>query len=591
MKTHKPQITPIYQLYQKMLHVAGPARTALLKGFVFTAIACTLEALALLSLYPIIERVMAGSALSALLPWLALLVVLLIGESFFRAQEVKIGHSEHYADFGRNLKLKLGEKLRRIALEKLDDKRTGELTHTIASNVEDVVMLSHVVGKMFLRPVIVPLVCIIGLLFIDWRVSVLMVLLFPMAVPIYFARRRYLSVGLAQFVEANRELVNQSLEYTQGIAVLRATNCVGDKSVKLNQSIDTVCEYQKIGMKKSILPQIMLSIIVELGLWIVMFAATWWVLQSSMTLATLVLLMVIVTRFAEPVTLFIEFSAGFELFEKGVDAIDALHAMPDQQTKPSDTTPEGNKIVLTNVSYRYPDTTASALNNISLTIPERSMTALVGASGCGKTTLTRMLMRYGELSAGSITLGGVDIETLTPDALMQHFSVVFQDVYLFDDTVLNNIRMGKPDASDEEVRRAAQMAHCDEFISRLSDGYNTIVGGIGGKLSGGEKQRISIARAILKDTPIVILDEPTSALDTESEVAVQRAIDELVAERTVIVIAHRLSTIIGADTIVVMDEGKIIETGTHASLIEQGGRFASLWHAQQQSEHWQSVKD
>ena len=195
-------------------------------------------------------------------------------------------------------------------------------------------------------------------------------------------------------------------------------------------------------------------------------------------------------------------------------------------------------------------------------------------------------MRYADIQEGSIKIGGANIQNVNPDDLMKYMSVVFQDVYLFDDTVLNNIKMANPDATDREVEDASKAANCCEFISRLPDGYDTKVGDIRGTLSGGERQRISIARAILKNAPIVIMDEPTAALDTESEVAVQNAIDKLVEDKTVIVIAHRLSTIAGADLILVIDNGEIVESGKHHELVARKGKYFNMWSAQQRVKAW-----
>ena len=211
--------------------------------------------------------------------------------------------------------------------------------------------------------------------------------------------------------------------------------------------------------------------------------------------------------------------------------------------------------------YHYDANPEPILRGVSLHIPERALTALVGHSGCGKTTLIRLIMRYADPQQGRVLIGGSDIRALTQQELMRQISVVFQDVYLFDDTIGNNIRLGKADATDAEIEAAARTARCHDFIMAMPEGYQTRVGDIGGKLSGGEKQRISIARALLKNAPIIILDEPTAALDTESEVAVQQAIDALVQDKTVIVITHRLSTVSGAQQIIVLSGGQVAESG------------------------------
>lgn len=236
-------------------------------------------------------------------------------------------------------------------------------------------------------------------------------------------------------------------------------------------------------------------------------------------------------------------------------------------------------ITFENVHYHYDANPEPILRGVSLHIPERALTALVGHSGCDKTTLIRLIMRYADPQQERILIGGTDIRALTQEDLMRQISVVFQDVYLFDDTIANNIRLGKADATDAEIEAAARTARCHDFIMAMPEGYQTRVGDIGGKLSGGEKQRISIARALLKNAPIIILDEPTSALDTESEVAVQQAIDALVQDKTVIVITHRLSTISGAQQIIVLSGGQVAESGTHSELLAQNGVYRRLWQA------------
>ena len=251
---------------------------------------------------------------------------------------------------------------------------------------------------------------------------------------------------------------------------------------------------------------------------------------------------------------------------------------------PAQTT-ERSDIAFRDVHFSY-DGKEEVIRGISLTIPERKFAALVGASGSGKTTVARLLARFWDISTGEITIGGVPITSMTQEHLLSKISMVFQDVYLFHDTIAENIRLGRPDATDAEIIAAAKAAACHDFIKALPDGYETMVGEGGSTLSGGEKQRISIARAILSDAPIVFLDEATASLDPENEVLIQRAIDALVQNKTVLVIAHRLQSVMNADKIIVLDDGRIVEQGTHEELLQKHGKYAALWENQQRAGNW-----
>ena len=286
----------------------------------------------------------------------------------------------------------------------------------------------------------------------------------------------------------------------------------------------------------------------------------------------------------EPVLTLFTFIADFSRTRRSGERIKALF---DEKPLPEPTvsqTPQGTDIVFDHVSFGYGKT--EVLHDISLQFPARSVTALVGPSGSGKSTITRLAARFWDVNSGAVRLGGVDVRDMKSDEVLSRISVVFQDVYLFHDTVEGNIRMGKPDATKEEIIKAAKAAACHDFIMALPDGYQTVVGEGGSTLSGGEKQRISIARALLKDAPIVLLDEATASLDPENEVLIQQAISALVAEKTVIVIAHRLQSIMSADNIVVLDEGQVAEQGTHEELLKRNGIYARLWAEQSQAASW-----
>ena len=274
-------------------------------------------------------------------------------------------------------------------------------------------------------------------------------------------------------------------------------------------------------------------------------------------------------------------SSMLESLVIGYEKLQELLNAPSLPEKKAEIMPDQYNIEFERVNFSYRGQEKYVLKDISLQIPENALTALVGASGCGKTTITKLILRFADVKSGSIKIGGIDIRDMSQSQLMSLVSVVFQDVYLFQDTIINNIRMAKLSASDEEVIEVCKQANCHEFIQNFHDGYQTRLNDIGKSLSGGERQRISIARAILKNAPILILDEPTAALDTQNELAVQKVINKLVQGKTVLVIAHRISTIIGAKQIVVIDKGEIVESGTHQQLLQHNGIYKEFWHLQQ----------
>jgi ATP-binding cassette, subfamily B, bacterial IrtB/YbtQ len=265
--------------------------------------------------------------------------------------------------------------------------------------------------------------------------------------------------------------------------------------------------------------------------------------------------------------------------------IDVLGERPLPEPTASPSVPEPGRIELDAVAFGY-EPGRPVLRGVSFTVPPRTMTALVGSSGSGKTTVTRLIARFFDVDSGTVRVGGRDVRDQTTDALMAQLSLVFQDVYLFDDTLEANIRLGRPDASDAQVREAARLAGVDEIVERLPQGWATRVGEGGASLSGGERQRVSVARAILKDAPIVLLDEATAALDPENDRFVQNALQTLRERSTLLVIAHRLPTVMAADQILVLDEGTIVERGAHAELLATGGRYAAFWLERSRARGW-----
>lgn len=485
-----------------------------------------------------------------------------------------------------NIRVKLGKKLRTMPLEALSSYKTGDLNSSLSSNVELAVGMLGMISGIFIEVMLTPLVVTVGLFFIDWRMALVMMVAMPLAIPLYHRKRRSSDHDRREMGQANAALESDIIEYVQGLPVLRATNQTGPNAARLQTAITKVQDLQRAAQWGASLNMILVDMLIVAMLITIAILGGFWVGQGTMSVAAVASVLIIVSRLLEPMSLFLALTQALDILNTSFARVKSILETPPLEVMEPERKPQSFEIEFQNVRFCYRGQDDAALENLSCRIPGKAMTAIVGPSGSGKTTMTKLMMRYADPQKGTVKIGGVDIRQMDHDTLMGCFAVVFQDVYLFDESIIENIRMGKADASDEEVIKAAEAAYCHEFIQRLPNGYNTTVGDIGGSLSGGERQRISIARAILKGAPIVILDEPTAALDTESEVAVQKAIDTLVRDKTVIVIAHRLSTVAGSDQILVIDNGRLLEKGTHVSLLEMKGKYHSLWQAQLRTKQW-----
>ncbi len=577
--TAQQRIHSLKEIYQQMMISAGDEQTNLRKAFILMALSAISQGLAFSCLFPIFQA-MAEQHYSTINVWLIVLCGFVILSSVLRWISQDYDYRGHAANAQHVLRTRLGEKLRAIPLQMLSQKRAGEWNSTIAGSADEVIAYTLTVVSIMLYALVVPIT--VGLLgfFFDWRIALIILLIFPSIIPLYRWRKPAYDRGMRMMSKLNGELNAELVEYTQGLPVLKAANCVGNQTERLYPMIEKVQIAQDIGHRKGGKPNLMITSAIEVGLLVSIAIGLWLVLFGYSNEMYFIAMLIAIIRFAEPIAAFTSMTMFFSLLEAGYARIESMLNIPPLPTKSHTLQPQKFDIEFKDVSFKYDDHQLWTLNNIQLHIPERSLTGLVGHSGCGKTTLTRLIMRYADCQQGQVLIGGIDIRDMQPNALMQLISVVFQDVYLFDDSVMNNIRMAKEDATDEEIIAVAKRAQCHEFICKLPEGYQTRIGDIGGSLSGGERQRISIARALLKDAPIVILDEPTAALDTFSELAVQRAINELVQNKTVIVIAHRLSTIVGANNIIVLEHGQILEQGTHQQLVQRQGKYAQLWSLQ-----------
>lgn len=583
----KNQFSSLYAIYKLTLELAGEYGSGFKKSLVYFTLAFVFQGLAFGLFYPLLLTMFADTlVISDIMLYLGLMALFSLLSFWAKWKGHDFDYNGKIVDVTHDLRTKLGIALREMPLEKLSTYKTGELNSTFSSNVDESVLHMGMVASMFLQIVIVPITIIVVTFFVDYRLALIMLAMLPLALPLYSWKRRESYEEKSEYNQANGVLESDFVEYIQGLPVLKAVNKVGVNAQKLQDSIAYVKEVQKQGLYKGQVPFVLMGVLIEVTLLILVFIGAFFVLDNTLSFITLAAAVIVISRLAEPLSIFLGVVSVFDLIDSAFKRIKSILAIePLKVHKPLETIKAYN-IEFEKVNFAYQNQPTHALKDVSFAMPNKTMTALVGHSGCGKTTITKMIMRYADPQSGSIKIGGVNIKNMTPEDLMKNISVVFQDVYLFDDTIINNIRMANPNATDKEVEEAANSAYCHEFITRLPNGYNTKIGDIGGSLSGGERQRISIARAILKNAPIVILDEPTAALDTQSEVAVQSAIDKLVENKTVIVIAHRLSTIAGADTILVVDNGRIVESGTHDELVTKNGRYYGMWQAQQRVKDW-----
>lgn len=480
-------------------------------------------------------------------------------------------------------RISLAEHLRRLSLGFLSHRDPGDLSSMI---ITDFTMaetgVSHYLPQL-MGAMVMPLLAFLSLLWIDWRMATAMFIALPLSVLVLWLSTYAQNKLSGQQIEAKINAGNRLEEYLQGIRVMKAYNLVGERFVRLR---DAFARLRRAAIRQEALlgPFVLLSIaLVRAGLTLMVLCGVYLMLGGQLSVLTFVLFLIVGSRVFDPLTSALTNFAEFRYFSIAGGRILSLMREPEMQGIRK--APENGDIRMEHVSFGYDG--KDVLHDLSLTLPQNSLTALVGPSGSGKSTLLKLCARFYDPQQGRVTFGGIPMSEIQPESLMSRMSMVFQDVYLFQDTIRNNIRFGKPDASDDEVMAAARCACCHNFIMRLPQGYDTHVGEGGCTLSGGEKQRLSIARAILKDAPVILLDEATASLDPENEVEVQRAIDTLVNGRTVIVIAHRLKTIMNADRIVVLDNGRIAEQGTHAELMGKCGLYARLWNIQEKTMGWQ----
>ena len=481
-------------------------------------------------------------------------------------------------------RISLAEKLRRLPLSFFAKRDLADLTSTIMSDAE---VMEHAGSHMipqFYGSIVSTLIISIGLFFFKWEMALAAVWPIPIAIIIvltskrvqnYFTRKQKiaqidLNEGVQEFIETSRDL--------------KSNNAENGYLKVLDEKIDTL-EKRAIGSELgSAMFVVSAQMLLKFSIGTVALVGGTMLIGGSLTLMQFFCFLLVASRLYEPMSSTLISLALINSLQINVDRMNEINNTKEQEGTAS-FEPKGYDIVFDHAGFSYEDG-KTVLSDVSFTARQGEVTALVGPSGGGKTTVSRLAARFWDADKGKVTVGGVDVKTVDPETLLGSFSIVFQDVTLFNNTVMENIRVGKKDATDEEVLKAARLANCDEFVRELPEGYDTMIGENGSELSGGERQRISIARAFLKDAPIILLDEATASLDVENETKVQSALSRLIKNKTVMVIAHRMRTVAGANKIVLLSDGVVAEQGSPAELLKSGGVFADMVRLQTEGQNW-----
>ena len=572
----------MFSVLKKISDFAGTRRGLLKKSMAVAFLGAVFAALQFAALMLTLDILVGGADLR-IWPVIGVMVVSVVGRAACSYWSTNAETETGYFMVAEK-RIHIGDRLRYIPMGYFNDNSLGNITAVVTTTLSDVEnnaarCLVSVIGG-FLNT----LGLCLGLTVADWRLGLLAIagILAYLGVT-ELSQRAMLKTGPAR-QHAQMNLVEAVLEYIQGMSVVKSYGLDKDSGQAVQRTVDESCD-KALSLEKSVVPWMGLRQVV-VRVFSVAIAVCALAFYSGGTLSLARCLLMLVASFM----LYAELeSAGnmadnLQMLGASMDKANSIDDTPVMDIDGAELTPADTSVEFQDVSFAYGDRTI--LDHVSLTVPSGSITAVVGPSGGGKTTLCNLIARFWDVQSGKITVGGYDVREYKQDSLMKNISMVFQSVYLFNDTVENNIKFGRPDATHEQVVAAARAACCHDFIMALPDGYDTVLGEGGGSLSGGEKQRISIARAMLKDAPIVILDEATASVDPENEAELQAAISALTRGKTLIMIAHRLNTVRNADQILVLSGGHIVQRGTHQELMAQGGLYADFVGVRQEALRW-----
>ncbi|MFE1425515.1 ABC transporter ATP-binding protein [Streptomyces fungicidicus] len=576
-------------MIRQLMSVVGSAERRLLrKVLALQVLGAVLQAVAFVLIVPVLERLL-GDEPDQAWPWVWALAAAAAAQSVVHYWATKAGFQAGAA-LSRVLHHRIGDHVSELPLGWFGPTRTGELSTLTTQSVMGIMRVPGYLFRPLIGGLLTPAAVVVLMYLFDWRLALAATCTAPfIAVVLRWSTQR---TATADRLRAGTmtEAANRVIEYAEVQPVLRAfpgSRAAGGS--RLDEALAAQRDAGRQVMRAGVPGQIGFTLTVQAAFTVILVYGTYLALGGSLDVPELLALLVLAARFVEPMAEAANLGSALRSASAALARVQRVLAEEPLPEPVHPAHPAGTEIEFDAVEFAY-DNGRKVLDGVGFRIPEHTMTALIGPSGSGKTTVARLIARFWDVHGGAVRIGGVDVRELPAEDLMSRISVVFQDVYLFEGTIEDNIRAGRPEATDEEVRRAATLARVDEIAERLPGGWSTQVGAGGAGLSGGERQRISIARALLKDAPIVLLDEATSSLDPANERAVQEALSELTRDRTLLVIAHRLQTVRAADQILVLDGGHIVQRGTHDELIAQEGRYADFWAERSRSRGWRLAK-
>lgn len=572
------------ETFQKIWKFAGDERDNINKSIVFCFINAVFGMFEIAAVY-LAVRALTGEGSGEGIVWKTVLLIAagIIGKAATKTfSQLEQTHAGYF--MAGNKRIAIGNQLKSVPMGYFNENSLGEITGVTTTVLENVETIAPMVLVGLFAGMINTIVFNVMVLVYDWRAGLLVVAGTFVYLLIVSKMEKKSRVSAPKRQESEAKLVAAVLEQVQGMSVIKSFNLVGRGDRRIQEAL----EYNRssnLEQEQLFTPYtIAEGLVIQLFSVLMMVEAVVFYLNGTLSMTGALMFTILsFVIFAQIQTAGSSLSV-LRLVSSSIEQANRMDEIPQMDEKGSDITPEHHEIAFHDVHFSYKK--KEILKGINLTIPDKTTAAFIGPSGSGKTTLCNLIARFWDVDGGSITVGGRDVRDYTLEALMNQISMVFQNVYLFVDTIENNIKFGRPEATHKEVVAAAKKACCDEFIEALPDGYQTVIGEGGASLSGGEKQRISIARAMLKDAPIVILDEATANVDPENEERLQRAIEELTRDKTIIMIAHRLKTVRHADQIFVVNDGGIVQRGTHEELIGQPGIYADFVSGRKEAGSW-----